>query len=126
MNLVCACCGGEAPARHQWHNRDTGYGVCARCFLASVKKEGIEESIRLYGAPGIHHSIRPETPAACPACTAKAPAGSYWLRAKVAADSLSHLFDSPRPAESTWLAAVSQQLANLENAIAGKTPPPTT
>lgn len=57
MILICACCGAPAPARRQWYNRDTGYGVCARCFNQSVVKEGVEESIRLYGAPGIHHSL---------------------------------------------------------------------
>lgn len=65
MNLICAVCGGIAPARHQWYNRDTGYGVCPGCFEESIKKEGIEESIRLYGAPGIHHSIKPRPDEHC-------------------------------------------------------------
>jgi hypothetical protein len=56
MNLICACCGSSAPARHQWHNRDTGYGVCRKCFEAAVVKDGIEQAIHCYGAPGIHHS----------------------------------------------------------------------
>lgn len=59
MILICACCGGEAPARHQWYNRDKGYGVCERCFLDAVKAEGIEQAISHYGAPGIHHSLKP-------------------------------------------------------------------
>ena len=59
MTFICACCGGNAPARHQWYNRDTGYGVCAKCFLAEVKKDGIELAIHRYGVPGIHHSTKP-------------------------------------------------------------------
>lgn len=59
MILQCAVCGGPAPARHQWYNRDTGYGCCPACFEAAVKKDGIEEAIHCYGAPGIHHSIHP-------------------------------------------------------------------
>jgi hypothetical protein len=57
MNLQCACCGGEAPSRKQWWNRDTGYGVCPRCFETAVKRDGEEEAIKTYGYPGIHHSI---------------------------------------------------------------------
>ena len=57
-NLICACCGGNAPAYKQWFNQDTGYGVCARCFNEFiVPKEGPEEAIRCYGKPGIHHSL---------------------------------------------------------------------
>jgi hypothetical protein len=55
MILRCACCGGEAPAKHQWWNRDTGFGVCARCFEFAVKREGAEQAINYYGHPGIHH-----------------------------------------------------------------------
>lgn len=57
INRICACCGESAPSCGQWWNRDTGYGVCPRCFVASLNREGWEESIRLYGKPGIHHSI---------------------------------------------------------------------
>lgn len=66
MNLICSSCGGNAPARHQWHNRDTGYGVCPGCFEAAIKKDGIEQAIHLYGAPGIHHSIKPRPVAEMP------------------------------------------------------------
>lgn len=59
-NLRCCSCGGSAPGR-QWHNRDTGYGICPRCFEAWIKKLGIEEAIHCCGMPGIHHS--PKTPA---------------------------------------------------------------
>lgn len=57
MILRCACCGGNAPAKKQWWNRDTGYGVCARCFEWIAKREGREQAEFSYGKPGIHHSI---------------------------------------------------------------------
>ncbi len=57
MILICACCAGHAPARRQWWNRDTGYGVCPRCFQAAVARDGEAEAIRTYGKPGVHHSV---------------------------------------------------------------------
>lgn len=56
MNLICSSCGGNAPARHQWYNRDHGYGICPRCWEEAIKKDGIEEAIHRYGVAGIHHS----------------------------------------------------------------------
>lgn len=56
-NLECATCGGFAPAFKQWWNRDTGYGVCARCYSESVQKYGEEVSIDYFGQSGVHHSI---------------------------------------------------------------------
>ena len=44
--LTCACCGERARGR-QWWNRDTGYGVCSRCFRASFLRDGREEAERL-------------------------------------------------------------------------------
>lgn len=66
MTLICACCGGQAPARKQWFNQDKGYGICARCFTRVVKHErtvlGNPEAeasaIRSYGRAGEHHSLR--------------------------------------------------------------------
>lgn len=54
--LICCCCGGVAPGR-QWWNRDTGYGICPRCFKLWVEKLGAEEAIRCCGQPGVHHSL---------------------------------------------------------------------
>jgi hypothetical protein len=31
--LLCSCCGAETRGR-QWHNRDTGYGLCVSCIQA--------------------------------------------------------------------------------------------
>lgn len=61
MKLICACCGGEALGKKQWHNQDTGYGVCPRCFALVVEREGREQAINHYGRPGVHHSLD-ETP----------------------------------------------------------------
>lgn len=56
MNLTCACCGGSAPAKKQWWNRDTGYGCCPRCFQEHAVRDGIASAVNLYGEPGIHNS----------------------------------------------------------------------
>lgn len=59
MNLICCSCGGEAPARRQWWNRDHGYGICPSCFKKWEAKLGTEEAIRCCGVPGVHHTIQP-------------------------------------------------------------------
>ena len=63
MTLECCCCGGPAPAKAQWWNRDTGYGMCGKC-ITYVRKRGMPESeIReCYGEEGVHWM--PETTAA--------------------------------------------------------------
>lgn len=58
MNLICCSCGERAPARRQWWNRDTGYGICPSCFQTWVRKLGMEEAIRCCGVPGVHHTIQ--------------------------------------------------------------------
>ncbi len=63
MNLICACCGGIAPSKKQWWNRDTGCGVCANCFRSVIEHEFSTfknaEAIdyALNGKPGLHHSL---------------------------------------------------------------------
>jgi hypothetical protein len=57
MILICCSCGGLAPAKKQWWNRDTGYGICAACFLKWAAHDGLEEAIQSCGYPGIHHSM---------------------------------------------------------------------
>lgn len=62
--LACCCCGGIAHGR-QWHNRDTGYGICIACirwFRNDKKKNGepreSESEIRdLYGVEGRHFNV---------------------------------------------------------------------
>jgi len=55
-NLECNCCGRNAPAYKQWHNRDIGYGMCRRCIKSiRSKKQMTEEEIKSsYGVEGIH------------------------------------------------------------------------
>lgn len=57
MILQCACCGGDAPAKKQWFNRDTGYGICHRCYLEDLTKVGPALAQSYYGLTGVHHSI---------------------------------------------------------------------
>jgi len=53
--LRCCCCGGYAGRWRQWHNRDTGYGMCANC-IAWLRSDGTPESeiAELYGVEGVH------------------------------------------------------------------------
>jgi hypothetical protein len=52
--LLCCCCGARTKGR-QWHNRDTGYGICSDC-VAWVRGRGTNAAdIRSnYGIEGIH------------------------------------------------------------------------
>ena len=60
--LECCCCGGDAGRWQQWHNRDTGYGVCAKCvdwiktrpLLREVDRPDDAEILRLYGQEGVN------------------------------------------------------------------------
>jgi hypothetical protein len=54
--LTCCVCGGDAGRFQQWWNRDTGFGVCAKC-IARIRALGktTEEEIRFcYGVEGTH------------------------------------------------------------------------
>lgn len=51
---TCACCGGEAYGA-QWWNRDTGYGICAKCVDWQLsRKTSPAEILNLYGVEGIN------------------------------------------------------------------------
>ncbi len=54
--MLCCCCGAVTRGR-QWHNRDTGYGVCAPCIARHYSKETPAELERLHGVAGVHYSI---------------------------------------------------------------------
>lgn len=60
VRLDCCVCGLGCLGR-QWWNRDDGYGVCEGC-IADARQRGESEAEieRLYGKPGIHHSLKPE------------------------------------------------------------------
>jgi hypothetical protein len=58
---ICSCCGAFAGYWHQWHNRDTGFGLCSSC-VTWLKGRGYDDAEleRLYGRPGVHYEA-PET-----------------------------------------------------------------
>ncbi len=51
--LTCCVC-GETTRGRQWHDRDTGYGVCLSCAAEQVGTFGYDEAVRMYGRRGIH------------------------------------------------------------------------
>lgn len=63
----CACCGADAGRWQQWHNQDTGYGLCRACAdrIATHQPFGRPGELndpaafcRTYGLPGIHYEPR--------------------------------------------------------------------
>ena len=59
-NLTCAVCGSYTKGR-QWHNRDTGYGVCTDC-ITWIKSRNHYDSTpdqikSCYGIDGINYNI---------------------------------------------------------------------
>ncbi len=56
-NLSCACCGAPTRGR-QWHNRDTGYGLCSNCVDYCARGETAESFERCYGLRGIHFDLK--------------------------------------------------------------------
>lgn len=54
--LICSCCGAETRGR-QWHNRDTGYGLCTDCIEFCAKRSTPAEFERCYGRRGVHFDV---------------------------------------------------------------------
>ena len=61
--LTCACCGESAGQWEQWHNQDTGFGLCRKCadWIAKRMMFGRPdpqgnplELSKTYGLPGTH------------------------------------------------------------------------
>ena len=59
-SLECCCCGGGLVGR-QWHNRDTGYGLCLGCIDYCMRGETVETFERNYGLRGVHYDLTPFT-----------------------------------------------------------------
>lgn len=59
--MLCSCCGAVSQGR-QWHNRDTGFGLCLECADRLTPKYGPEEMQRLYGVRGWHYDISATMP----------------------------------------------------------------
>jgi NAD-dependent SIR2 family protein deacetylase len=55
--LTCSCCGALTQGR-QWHNRDTGYGVCERCATSIGEKQTPVEMLSNYGEKGFHYALK--------------------------------------------------------------------
>ena len=59
-SLTCSCCGNGTTGR-QWHNRDTGYGLCPLCAdrLSALPHIGGEDTatymLDCYGRAGYHY-----------------------------------------------------------------------
>lgn len=68
--LLCACCGAVAGTWQQWHNQDTGYGLCASCADWIIERdlrkpeEWRTDMARTYGEPGVHRPAGPKYEAA--------------------------------------------------------------
>ena len=56
--LICSCCGAVTRGR-QWHNRDTGYGLCSDCvvWIRNRGKITPEEFAQCYGVDGEHFNV---------------------------------------------------------------------
>lgn len=53
--LTCSCCGCSTFGR-QWHNRDTGYGLCPKCAKwIKDRGESDESMLSSYGKPDYHY-----------------------------------------------------------------------
>lgn len=53
---TCSCCGGYAGKFQQWHNRDTGYGICVKCSDWMAERWPSENQANLYGQAGVHRA----------------------------------------------------------------------
>lgn len=55
--LQCTCCGSYAKGR-QFHNQDTGYGLCERCIDYCGRHFDVEQFQRTYGLLGVNYDIQ--------------------------------------------------------------------
>lgn len=56
---ACCCCGDRTEPQAQWHNRDTGYGLCERCIDYCASGETPASFVSCYGNPGVHYARAP-------------------------------------------------------------------
>lgn len=58
--LTCSCCGGDSGLFQQYHNQDTGYGICAKCVKWQLARGEDQEQINFrYGTEGVNFA-KPE------------------------------------------------------------------
>lgn len=56
--MTCCCCGDYAGRYEQHWNRDTGYGICAKCIAWFRLRGETEEEIReCYGIEGVNFAL---------------------------------------------------------------------
>lgn len=53
---VCCICGQNAGKWEQWHDRDTGFGICPPCAKKESSRSLPEEMKSFYGVEGQHYS----------------------------------------------------------------------
>jgi hypothetical protein len=57
--LRCACCGYDAGTFQQFHNQDTGFGLCGSCATWISERGMSEEELnRTYGKEGVHRPYK--------------------------------------------------------------------
>lgn len=56
-NLTCCCCGAHTRGR-QWHNRDTGFGLCVNCIDFCHRNTTDADFERSYGVRGVHYDVK--------------------------------------------------------------------
>lgn len=56
--LYCACCGSVTRGQ-QFHNQDSGYGLCPSCvtWIKSRNTYADEEFTRIYGVEGVNYCV---------------------------------------------------------------------
>lgn len=55
-DLTCCCCGDDAGRFEQHWNRDTGYGICAKCVAEEMgRPDSAEHLEELYGKPDVNY-----------------------------------------------------------------------
>lgn len=55
-SLTCCCCGSTTLGR-QWHNRDTGFGLCPDCISVCSRNTEPADFERNYGVRGVHFDV---------------------------------------------------------------------
>ncbi len=55
-HMLCPCCGGRTIGR-QWHNQDTGYGLCKNCIDYCTPRIGEDSMKSVYGVRGVHYDL---------------------------------------------------------------------
>ena len=55
-NLICCCCGAQAGRWQQHWNRDTGYGLCAKCAAWIPRRWPETDMEQTFGKVGVNYA----------------------------------------------------------------------